>query len=88
MKLLLEREDVSSDKLDNDGKTPLSWAARNGSDRVAKLLLEREDVSPYRPDNYGQTPLLLATRNGHDGVVKLLNARMATTLAYYKAPEV
>jgi len=88
VKLLLEREDVNPDMPDNYGKTPLSWASRGGHDGVVKLLLRREDVSPGRPDSHGETPLLLATRNGHDTVVKLLEARMATTPAYYNAPEI
>ena len=46
MKILLEREDVNPDRLDNRGRTPLWLAAKNGREGVVKLLLEREDVSP------------------------------------------
>jgi len=69
------RKYVNPDKPDDCGRTPLSWAAKNGRDRAVKLLLEREGVSPDRPDNYGQTPLSCAAYNGHDGVVKLLLER-------------
>ena len=78
MKLLLEREDVNPDRLDNSGrKKPLPQADRNGGDGVARLLLEREDVNPYKPNNYGQIQLSWAVRDGHGEVVKLLRARGA-----------
>ena len=79
MKLLLEREDVSPDRPDNDGLTPLSWAARSGHDVVVKLLLEQEGVNPDKPDNNGGTPLSWAALCGHDEVVKLLRAWGAAT---------
>ena len=75
MKLLLEREDVSPDRPENCGRTPLSLAATSGNEGVVKLLLERENVSPDRPANSGRTPLFFAAGNGHEGVVKLLLER-------------
>ena len=44
MKLLLEREDVKPDQLDNGDRTPLWWTAEDRHEGVMKLLLEREDV--------------------------------------------
>jgi ankyrin repeat protein len=60
------------------GQTPLSWAARNGHDKVVRLLLganlETTDTK------YGQTPLSWAARNWHDKVVRLLlGANLETT---------
>jgi len=75
MSVLFGRKYVNPDKPGSDGRTPLSWAAWNGSDGVVKLLLGRGDVSPDRPDNDGQTPLSWAAWNGSDGVVKLLLER-------------
>jgi ankyrin repeat protein len=64
------------DSKDNYGQTPLSWAAENGHEAVARQLLE-EGAELESRDNYGQTPLLWATRNGHEAVVKLLLERGA-----------
>jgi ankyrin repeat protein len=39
MKLLLERKDVTADLKDDDDRTPLWWAARNGYEAVVMLLI-------------------------------------------------
>ena len=46
VKLLLGRRDINPDFLDNDGRTPLSCAARLGHNEVVKLLLESGDINP------------------------------------------
>jgi len=56
MRLLLTREEVDSEKPDNDGQTPLRRASWNGHEGVVKLLLSRGEVNPDKPNNYGQTP--------------------------------
>ena len=75
MSLLFGRKYVNPDRPDNNGRTPLSWAAYYEREGVVKLLLEREDVNPNKPDNDGRTPLLWAAKNGYGGVVKLLLER-------------
>jgi len=58
VKLLLERDDVSPDKPDQTGFTPLSSAASKGYEGIVKSLLGWDDVSPNKPDEHGWTPLL------------------------------
>ena len=75
VKLLLEWEEVNSDKPDGGGRTPLSYSAGGGHEGVVKLLLEREEVNPDRPNVHGRTPLSHAANGGSEGVVKLLLER-------------
>ena len=70
VKILLAREEVNPESLDNDGDTPLACAAIGGREGVIKILLEREGVNPDWPNNTGRTPLASAAANGHEGVVK------------------
>ena len=63
------------DQQDCAGRTPLTWAARNGHEGVVKILLERGDVDPNRPDKYHTGPLGWASNKGHEGVLRLLLER-------------
>ena len=42
MKILFGQEEVSPDKLDNGGQTPISHAALGGHEGAAKILLEEK----------------------------------------------
>ena len=57
---------------DENGQTPISWAAQNGHKAAVKLLLNTNKVNVDARDKNGQTPLSRAAENGHDAVVKLL----------------
>jgi ankyrin repeat protein len=65
-------DNIAMDSKDSRGQTPLSWAAGNGHEAVAKLLLNKEGVGPDFKDSRGRTPLSWAAGNGHEAVVKLL----------------
>jgi ankyrin repeat protein len=70
--LMRRTQENEIDSSDEDGRTPLSWAAGNGQDAVVKLLLETDKVDIDSMDQEGLTPLWWATRNGQEATVKLL----------------
>jgi hypothetical protein len=59
---------------DDYGRTPLSWAARDGKGEIVKILLEA-GAYPKWKDKSGCTALSLAIANGHKAVAKLLEAQ-------------
>ncbi|GKT45906.1 vegetative incompatibility protein HET-E-1 [Colletotrichum spaethianum] len=56
---------------DDDGRTPLSWAAEGGDESAVQLLLEN-GADLESKDEDGRKPLSWAAENGHEGVVWLL----------------
>jgi ankyrin repeat domain-containing protein 50 len=73
---LFEGKAVNTNATDEDGQTPLLWAAQKGHEAAVKLLLER-GAELETKDKDGQTPLLWAAQNGDEAVVKLLLERGA-----------
>jgi hypothetical protein len=69
--LVKEKPDIYLEKVNEYGRTPLSWAARQGREAVVKLLLEK-GAEIEAKDEYGRTPLSWAAGQGHEAVVKLL----------------
>ena len=69
--LLLATDTVDVDAKDNNGRTPLWWAAWNGHEGTVALLLEK-GAELETKDNNGRTSLLWAARKGHEGIVTLL----------------
>jgi len=61
---------------DDDGWTPLHWAAYRGHVEIVKLLLER-GANPNAKNNNGWTPLHIAAHEGHVEIVKILLERGA-----------
>jgi ankyrin repeat protein len=72
VELLLAQNGIDPDSKDNNGQTPLSWAAENGHEVVVKLLLEKNAELETKDEGYGRTPLSWAAGNSHEAVVKLL----------------
>lgn len=88
VRLLLRRQDISTDCKDAHRRTPLSWAAERGYDDVVQLLLAKSgtdiaetDVTEdegsdfdYFTPHYSRIALWFAACNGHEKVVELLLA--------------
>jgi FOG: Ankyrin repeat len=70
--LLTIAQDIDPDQRDNEGRTPLSYAAEDGHTEVVKTLLREGRVDAERHDKFGQTALSLAASQGHTEVVKTL----------------
>ena len=92
VKLFLTRDGVLADSRDNDGRTPLSWAAEAGHLTIIRLLLSRDDVTADSQDSRGRTPLWFITHRGYTGkgaerggieaVVRLLEQKMKDLKAW------
>jgi uncharacterized protein len=73
--LLKDHPDLVFNK-DNDGRSPLHWAANSGHKDVVELLLTNK-AEVNAKDNNGGTPLLYATAGGRWNVAQLLLANKA-----------
>ncbi|KAI3333003.1 hypothetical protein F4824DRAFT_275426 [Ustulina deusta] len=71
VKALLEKGTDLESK-DENGRSPLWWAAGNGHEGVVKVLLEKGADLESKDENDGRSPLWWAAGNGHEGVVKVL----------------
>jgi hypothetical protein len=71
VKRLLDESVAGIDWKDEDGRTPLSWAAGNGERSIVKLLLYKGAQIEFK-DNNGWTPLFWAATNGNEIIVELL----------------
>lgn len=49
MALLVKRNDIDVDSIDDNGRTPLSWAAANGHEKIVRLLSEGKTY--FLPEN-------------------------------------
>ncbi len=71
LKTLLNAGDLSIDKTDDTGRSPLMHAVQNGREEVVKLLL-RYRPNAFVTDPFGLTALHFAAQVGHTGIVRAL----------------
>ncbi|KAJ4369186.1 hypothetical protein N0V83_006271 [Neocucurbitaria cava] len=73
IKILLQAGGTEVDVPDDDGRTPLLFAAKNRrTEHVARLLLGTNMVDINRKDNLGRTALSYAAERGNVAMVRLL----------------
>ncbi|PYH58326.1 uncharacterized protein BO96DRAFT_432262 [Aspergillus niger CBS 101883] len=70
--LLLTQSDVKIDMTDQNSRTPLLLAAKNGHEKIKGAATENENLGSW-------TPLLMAAEKGHEGIIKMLLERGAAT---------
>lgn len=80
MRYLLEAGLFVADLKDQDGRTPLMWAANEGNEEAVRVLLHRQDVdvntlSSPQHGSWPTTALAWAAFNGHVATVELLLER-------------
>ena len=73
--MLLARQDIDVNEVDDYGRTPLQLASIRGHTRIISMLLDKRGIDVNKADDEGRTPLWRATQNGHADVVKLLLAK-------------
>lgn len=72
IKTLLDKG-VSVDKTDSRGRTPLYWAALQGSKEIAEYLISRgAQINKGASWKSDSTPLHVAAQKGHTDIVELL----------------
>ena len=72
VKQLLALNMVDLDAKNEDGRTPMSWAAENGHDVTVGLLISTGRIDADVMDRDGETPLSRAVKNCHNAVVRQL----------------
>ncbi|KAJ3675649.1 hypothetical protein LUZ60_004691 [Juncus effusus] len=68
---IISKYGADFDSLDNDGRTPLHWAAYKGHTDTVRLLLFR-DAYQGRQDKFGGTPVHWAAVRGHTEICTVL----------------
>jgi len=75
VKLLMGRDDLNINTLDNEGKTAFHWACICGHVEIVKLLMDRDDVKMSQVDRGDATAFQYACKGGNIEIVKLLMGR-------------
>ncbi|KAJ4005579.1 hypothetical protein NW766_011129 [Fusarium irregulare] len=69
----LLNEGVNAEVKDNNGRTPLAYAAMKGSQEVTRRLLGIDAVNPDSKDNEGKTPFYWAIFSNQGAIARILN---------------
>ncbi|KAH7174323.1 ankyrin repeat-containing domain protein [Fusarium flagelliforme] len=69
----LLNEGVNAEVKDDNGRTPLAYAAMKGSQEVTRRLLGIDAVNPDSMDNDGKTPFYWAIFHNQGAIARILN---------------
>ena len=69
----LLNEGVNAEVKDNNGRTPLAYAAMKGSQEVTRRLLGIDAINPDSKDNEGKTPFYWALFSNQGAIARTLN---------------
>ncbi|KAK2855704.1 hypothetical protein FQN49_004930 [Arthroderma sp. PD_2] len=75
LKLMVARDDVIFNCVDENGDTPLIWAAIAGDPRMVRALMSRKELDVNARNHFGETALSRAILRGNTAVVKVLLTR-------------
>ena len=73
-RFLLKTFGIEKNRIDHDGRTPLSYAAGSGQLDMVNLLAEDAEVALDTRDSSGRTALDWATLGQHDSVIQKLDS--------------
>ncbi len=65
---------TDNNAIDNDGRTALMLAVRNGHKEIVQVLLAIPEIDVNVADKYGDTALIMAAKGGQTEIVKILLA--------------
>ncbi|PFH45588.1 hypothetical protein AMATHDRAFT_8954 [Amanita thiersii Skay4041] len=71
LRTLVNEDPKRVNAVDEDGRTPLHWAASSGSIEMMRLLID-QNAEVDKPDNSRWTPLHIAASAGREDVVREL----------------
>lgn len=74
----LLKNNIDLDERNNEGQTPLIYAASIGNSKAVKMILDRDGFDIDARDNNGNSAFMVASEKGYIGIVKMLLGRNAS----------
>lgn len=72
VQVLLSPGKIDANRKDNNGRTPLSWAAALSLEDIVRVIVEVEGIDISARDMDDQTPILRAEAFGYVNIVDIL----------------
>lgn len=85
---LVDKKKADFNIKDNDGRTPLHFAAYNGRLEIVQYLIDKKKADFTVKSNFGKTPLYEAISVGWFDVAKyLINEEAGVSIKFLKAKQ-